>query len=289
MIMWNEISQAISQKTSNKFTIENRLSVGGGCINQAYQLIGKEQNYFIKLNNASQVEMFSAEALALQQIYDTNTIRVPKPICWGIAENNSYIVLEWLNLGRGDNQSWLEMGRKLALLHQAGKENRFGWQINNTIGATPQINDWGSNWANFFAETRIGYQLRLASRRGGNFGNSSLIIETIREKLKSRNPQPSFVHGDLWSGNAACTTEGEPVIIDPASYYGDREVDIAMSELFGRFPQSFYDGYQQEWALDKGYDERKTIYNLYHILNHFNLFGSGYGNQADSMIRKIMK
>lgn len=285
--MWTKISKAISENTDSKFEIVNRNSVGGGCINQAYQLIGKEKSYFVKLNSANLVEMFSAEALALQQMYDTNTIRVPKPICWGVAENYSYIVMEWLNLGRGDNQAWREMGKNLALLHQVNQENRFGWQINNTIGSTPQINDWGSNWADFFAEQRIGYQLRLANRKGGNFENPSSIIETIRAKLKSRNPQPSLVHGDLWSGNASCTTDGIPVIIDPAAYYGDREVDIAMSELFGRFPLSFYEGYNQQWALDNGYEERKIIYNLYHILNHFNLFGSGYSSQAKGMIKKL--
>lgn len=288
-MIWTEISQAISDQTKSQFELENRRSIGGGCINQAYHLIGKQQSYFIKLNSANQVEMFAAEALALQQMYDTQTIRVPRPICWGIADNNSYIVLEWLDLGRGDHKSWQEMGKKLALLHQSAGENRFGWQINNTIGDTPQINDWYDNWADFFAEQRIGYQLRLANRRGGNFSNPNLIIETVRTKLKNRNLSPSLVHGDLWSGNAACTIEGEPVIIDPAAYYGDREVDIAMSELFGRFPASFYQGYNQQWQLDVGYEDRKTIYNLYHILNHFNLFGSGYISQANSMIRKILK
>lgn len=288
-MIWTEISQAISDKTHSEFELENRRSVGGGCINQAYQLIGKQKSYFLKLNRANQVEMFAAEALALEEMYNTQTIRVPQPICWGVAESNSYLVLEWLDLGRGNNQSWQEMGKKLALLHQSGGENRFGWQINNTIGDTPQINDWDDNWADFFAEQRIGYQLRLANRRGGNFNNPNLIIETVRTKLKERDLSPSLVHGDLWSGNAASTLEGEPVIIDPAVYYGDREVDIAMSELFGRFPVSFYQGYNQQWPLDRGYEERKTIYNLYHILNHFNLFGSGYASQANSMIRKILK
>ena len=287
--MWTEIVSNISEKTNRQFELENRRSVGGGCINQAYQLIGREQNYFIKLNSASQVEMFAAEALGLEQMYQTQTLRVPKPICWGMAENNSYIVLEWLDLGRGGNQSWQEMGRKLALLHQHKGENRFGWQRNNTIGATPQINDWYDNWADFFAQQRIGYQLKLANRRGGNFRNPDSIIEAVRDKLNKRIPLPSLVHGDLWSGNAACTIDGEAVILDPAAYYGDREVDIAMSELFGGFPASFYQAYNQQWPLDQGYQQRKTIYNLYHILNHFNLFGSGYGSQADSMIRNILK
>lgn len=143
------------------------------------------------------------------------------------------------------------------------------------------------NWADFFAEKRIGYQLKLANRRGGNFPNSQEIMEKVRESLSHHNPLPSLVHGDLWSGNAGFTDKGEATIFDPACYYGDREVDIAMTELFGGFPSSFYDGYNKQWNLDKGYNHRKNIYNLYHILNHFNLFGGGYESQAKRMIQQI--
>jgi fructosamine-3-kinase len=286
--MWKTIAQEITKVTEKSFTLENTRSVGGGCINQGYKISGNGSNYFVKLNQASQVEMFAAEAMGLEQMYATQTITVPKPICWGVVENSCYIVLQWLDLGGGNSHVWEEMGRQLAAMHKIGKSDRFGWDRNNTIGSTPQINTWSDNWADFFARERIGYQLKLAKRRGGSFPDTAKVIEAVRERLADRQPQPSLVHGDLWSGNAAVTTDGEPVILDPATYYGDREVDIAMSELFGGFPTAFYRGYNQVWELDKGYGQRKTIYNLYHILNHFNLFGGGYASQANRMIQQII-
>jgi fructosamine-3-kinase len=286
--MWQEIAIALRQKINPKFEINKTISVGGGCINQAYQIIGNTGEYFIKLNAVNKVEMFRVEAIALQQMYETDTIKVPQPIHVGTTSHHSYIILEWLNLGRQSNQSWHLMGKNLAQLHQASNITQFGWNDNNTIGSTPQINHWMDNWADFFAEQRIGYQLKLARRKGANFGDSTKIVEAIREKLTPRKPQPSLVHGDLWSGNAAFLDDGEPIIFDPAAYYGDREVDIAMTELFGGFPSSFYEGYNQQWSLDLGYTQRKTIYNLYHILNHYNLFGGGYSSQAQMMINQII-
>ena len=285
--MWTEIAEKISKATGEKFTVNNYHSVRGGCINQGYKITDNDRSYFVKLNQASQIEMFAAEALGLKQTIATNTIRVPKPICWGITGNKSYIAMEWLEFASGEGKSWEEMGRKLAAMHRVKVSYEFGWEVNNTIGATPQINTKTANWPDFFAEHRIGYQIKLARRKGGNFATE--IIEIVRKKLADRQPQPSLVHGDLWSGNVAVTIEGEPVILDPATYWGDREVDIAMTEVFGGFPAAFYRGYNQEWELDRGYQQRKTIYNLYHILNHFNLFGGGYGSQASRMISQIMK
>ena len=288
--MWNLIAKEISQVTKKTFEIQNRRTVGGGSINQSYAVSSENQTYFLKLNSASYADMFEAEALGLKAMYDTHTIRIPQPICWGTVENHTYIALEYLDFSRGGNSDvWTEMGRQLAKMHQVGRSNQFGWQRNNTIGSTPQINTWTDTWADFFAEHRIGYQLRLAKRKGGSFPNTNEVVEAVREKLANVKPQPSLVHGDLWSGNAACTTSGEPVILDPAVYYGDREVDIAMTELFGGFPAAFYRGYEEVWALNEGYKERKTLYNLYHILNHFNLFGGGYGSQASGMLDSVVK
>lgn len=286
--MWQTIAKEISQTTQTSFEITDTRSVSGGCINQGYRIIGNDKTYFVKLNQASAVEMFRAEALGLTQMYDTQTITIPKPICWGVAGNSSYIVLEWLDLGRGNSSSWLEMGRQLAQMHSQGTADKFGWEMNNTIGSTPQINTWMDNWADFFAEQRIGYQLRLAKRKGGNFPDTKQVVAAIKEKLADRQPIASIVHGDLWSGNANITADGQPTIFDPATYYGDREVDLAMTELFGGFPSAFYQGYNQQWQLDSGYRERKTIYNLYHILNHFNIFGGGYASQAQRMIQQII-
>ncbi|MEG4842752.1 fructosamine kinase family protein [Microcoleus sp. B9-D4] len=304
--MWDNIAARISEVTGDSFFIDNRRSVSGGCINQGYAISSSSRTYFAKINQVSQVAMFEAEALGLQQMRVTQTIRVPEPICWGTEGNSAYIVLEWLDLGgRGGDRAWEEMGRKLAAMHKytppsppflRGREEvnsgllrtAFGWDMNNTIGSTVQINNWTANWAEFWAEHRIGYQLKLARRRGGNFPQEERLLKVIPELLAGYEPQPSLVHGDLWGGNAGVTSAGEPVIFDPATYLGDREVDIAMTELFGGFPAQFYRGYNQVWPLDSGYEKRKTFYNLYHILNHFNLFGGSYESQANQMINRIL-
>lgn len=302
-MIWSEIDAHISKVCGEKFQSQKRHSVSGGCINQGYAVSDVHKTYFVKLNNASQVAMFEAEALGLQQMLATATIRVPKPICYGVA-GNGYIVLEWLEMGGGNTKSWEEMGRKLAAMHKAptplptasprssggmrGVGVGFGWDINNTIGSTPQINTWTTDWAEFYAKHRLGYQFQLARRRGGSFAQEQELLAAIPEIL-THQPQPSLVHGDLWGGNAGCTVSGEPVIFDPATYYGDREVDIAMTELFGSFPAGFYRGYNEVWRLDEGYEQRKTLYNLYHILNHFNLFGGGYLTQANRMIAQILQ
>jgi fructosamine-3-kinase len=293
--MWEKISVQISEVTGRKFQIDNRRSVSGGCINQGYQISNGSHSYFVKLNQASQLAMFEAEVLGLQQMYNTQTILVPQPICFGIAGNSAYIVLEWLDLGgRGNNQAWEKMGQKLAAMHKYKRHNshsltnNFGWDINNTIGSTPQINNWTRNWAEFWVEYRIGYQLKLAKSRGGYFPQSEKLLKFIPDLLAGYSPQLSLVHGDLWGGNAGVTSAGEPVIFDPAAYWGDREVDLAMTELFGGFSAAFYRAYNQVWPLDSGYERRKNLYNLYHILNHFNLFGGSYESQANLMIKQIL-
>lgn len=286
--MWTEIAQAISRETEQEFAIAKTKSVSGGCINQGYQVSSKDRTYFVKLNDVSKVDMFAAEALGLKQMYATKTITVPQPVCWGTAANSSYLVLQWLDLGGGSNQSWTEMGRQLAAMHRVGTSKDFGWSRNNTIGSTPQINTWMDNWADFFAEQRIGYQLELAKRRGGNFPESNRVVDLVRNKLTEWQPPVSLVHGDLWSGNAAISSDGAPIILDPATYYGDRETDLAMTELFGGFPTAFYNGYNEAWELDSGYRQRKSIYNLYHVLNHFNLFGGGYASQAKTIIQRLL-
>jgi fructosamine-3-kinase len=286
--MWTKIAEHISQITGNQFEIKQRRSIGGGCINQGYAVSDGDSTYFVKLNQASGIEMFAAEALGLEEMWQTHTIRVPKPICWGTVDNSAYIAMEWLELGSsGGNSAWEEMGRQLAAMHKSTSNKGFGWQRNNTIGSTPQINNWTEDWADFFTEHRIGYQLKLAKIRGGYFRQAERLLTVIPELLADRQPEPSLVHGDLWSGNAAVTAAGEPVILDPATYYGDREVDLAMTELFGGFPAAFYRGYNEVWPLDAGYQRRKTLYNLYHILNHFNLFGGSYESQANRIIEQL--
>lgn len=295
-MMWDIIAEQITQATGEKFQIRDRHSVSGGCINQGYRISDQSRTYFVKLNQASEIAMFEAEALGVKQIAQTQTIRAPQPICWGTEANTAYLILEWLDLGgKSNNVAWEEMGRKLACLHQwtppqnEPGHDQFGWDINNTIGSTPQMNPWVKNWSEFWQQHRIGYQLKLARRRGGTFEQSEQLLEKIPEILADHHPKPSLVHGDLWGGNASVTVTGEPVIFDPATYFGDREVDLAMTELFGGFPSVFYQGYYDVYPIDGGYERRKVLYNLYHILNHFNLFGGGYGSQANQMIRQLLR
>jgi fructosamine-3-kinase len=287
--MWMQIDAQISKAIGYSFESRDRRSVGGGCINQGSRISDGDRTYFVKFNRADQLSMFEAEALGLQQMRETQTILMPPPICYGIADRSAYLVLEWIDLGRGNPQSWAEMGRKLARMHQFRKATAFGWERDNTIGSTPQINTWTASWSEFFTEHRIGYQLELGAQNGGRFPNGQRLLETIPGILADHEPQPSIVHGDLWSGNAAIAQSGEPVIFDPATYWGDRQVDIAMTELFGGFPAEFYRGYNEVFPLDSGYKYRKTLYNLYHILNHFNLFGGSYESQANRMIDQILK
>jgi fructosamine-3-kinase len=180
------------------------------------------------------------------------------------------------------------MGRQLAAMHSHTSNLGFGWDTNNTIGSTPQINFWTADWVEFYTQHRLGYQFKLANRRGGHFPQQEKLLTAIPQLPADYQPQPSLVHGDLWGGNAAFTANGEPVIFDPATYFGDREVDVAMTELFGGFPTTFYQGYNEVFPLTAGYEKRKILYNLYHILNHFNLFGGSYESQANRMIAQLL-
>lgn len=287
--MWDAIAAQISQATGQTFVLQDRRSVGGGSINQAYAVTDGRETYFVKVNQANQLAMFEAEALALKAIYETHTIGVPRPLLWNIAGNAAFLVTTWIEFGGSrDAQAWARMGEQLAALHRVHSSQGFGWHQNNTIGSTPQMNAWTPDWQTFWAEQRLGYQFRLARRRGGHFPQQDALIAALPALLEGHNPPPSMVHGDLWSGNAAIARSGDPIILDPAIYFGDREVDLAMTELFGGFPAAFYEGYQAAYPLEAGYDRRKVLYNLYHVINHFNLFGGSYEGQANRMIDQLL-
>ena len=183
-----------------------------------------------------------------------------------------------------------KLGRHLARMHRV-TGTQYGWHRDNTIGATPQINTETGDWIAFWRERRLGFQLKLAQSRGHGgrlIAGGERLLDALPSFFRGRSPLPSLLHGDLWSGNAGRTADGEPVIYDPAAYYGDREADLAMTELFGGFPRSFQDAYRSEFPLDPGYETRKQLYNLYHVLNHLNLFGGGYGVQAERMIGQLL-
>lgn len=277
------IEQSIDTATGLTFQVQNVRLCGGGCINDAIILQGLHQHYFVKLNIAARLGMFIAEAAGLRTMYETKTIRVPKPIVYGCFGNTSYLVLEALEFG--GPKDWKQMGRQMAKLHR-NVADRFGWERDNTIGSTIQRNSWTSDWATFFRENRLGFQFELAQQNGYYFEQSETLLESVTAILAGHKPDPSLLHGDLWSGNAGFLADGQPVIYDPACYFGDRETDLAFSEFFGGFSSDFYRGYQSEWPLSKGYEQRKTLYNLYHVLNHTNLFGGSYAGRAQQMIKQ---
>jgi fructosamine-3-kinase len=288
--MWSEIVAAISQATGRSFDLQNSQSVSGGCINRSYLLQGQKDSYFVKLNRPDQIDMFVAESAGLIDLASTKTIAVPQIICWGTTTSHSYLVLENLNLRRKNN-GWT-MGMSLAALHRFPQDHsaercpqKFGWHRDNRIGSTPQINSWKANWVEFFRDHRLAYQLELAG--WSQFPRAQELLERL-PLLLNHQPPSSLVHGDLWSGNASFTEAGVPVIFDPAVYWGDREVDIAMTELFGGFPADFYRGYESIYPLEPGYEQRKVVYNLYHILNHYNLFGGSYHGQVQRTIESIL-
>jgi fructosamine-3-kinase len=249
-----------------------------------------ERRGFVKTGPATDLARFEAETAGLAALRETGTVRVPDVRFCGMADGRARIALEWLDLNSLDRQSGAALGRALAALHRHTGET-YGWPADNFIGATPQENGETATWARFFADHRLRPQLRLAKAAGLErewLAKGESLAERLAAFFVDYQPAPSLLHGDLWSGNAGALPGGEPVVFDPAVYRGDREADLAMAELFGGFPESFYAAYREAWPLDPGYETRKTLYNLYHVLNHFHMFGSGYQGQARRMIERLL-
>jgi len=287
---WADIARGIAEATGAPFAVESSESVGGGCINAAYRIAGRGRVFFVKASDAERLAMFEAEAAGLAEIARTGTVRVPAPVCCGAGATASWLVLEHVAFRPPRAASMRALGRRLARMHRVTAA-RFGWDRDNAIGATPQVNSPSLDWIAFWSENRLAYQLELAARNGHRGRLQRVgrkLVESLRAFFEHYSPEPSLLHGDLWAGNAGFDEEGTPVVYDPAVYYGDREADLAMTELFGGFAPDFYSGYREEYPLDPGYARRRDLYNLYHVLNHLNLFGGGYGAQAERMIDRLL-
>jgi len=290
MIASQELLTALQASVSDaagSFRIERATPAAGGCIHRSFTLEGGGRKYFAKINDCSQLDNFAAEADGLAALSAAGA-RVPAPLCRGQAGEEAFLVLEYLQMrGTGD---YAALGRSLAAVHSVHSET-FGWRRNNYIGRTPQINRCSPSWTDFWREARLGPQLDLARKNG--FGKNLLrkgeqLAGAVAGLLSEHAPAASLLHGDLWGGNAGFLADGTPVLFDPAVYWGDREADLAMTELFGGFPQAFYSAYRETAPLAQGYAVRKTLYNLYHVLNHANLFGGGYAEQAERMIERLL-
>ncbi|HKI62777.1 MAG TPA: fructosamine kinase family protein [Mariprofundaceae bacterium] len=286
---WSPVIADISKAGESSFRLEKAIPVAGGSINSAYRLEGGGVRYFVKTNSAERLDMFAAEAEGLTELAGASAIRVPRPIACGADASGSWLVCEFIPFGGRQGHSEQLFGEQLAALHHHTAA-QYGWPRHNTIGSTFQDNSQTADWISFFRDQRLQFQMKLA---GGQMGPSlqadaEELLITIPGFFSGYTPAPSLLHGDLWGGNCAFDQEGAPVIFDPAVYYGDREADLAMTELFGGFGAKFYAAYRGAWPLDQGYAVRKTLYNLYHVLNHANLFGGGYLHQAESMIGQLL-
>jgi fructosamine-3-kinase len=282
------LAEAIAAASGAPFAASALRTVGGGDIHQAFSVSDGARRYFVKANRAERLPLFEAEADALHALAAIGRVRVPQPLCTGVAAGQAYLVLEYLDLyGSGDAA---QLGTQLAQLHRA-PQARFGWARDNWIGSTPQPNGWRDDWIAFWREQRLGHQLKLAAENG--YGGAlqrdgEALLAHLDAFFAGYTPAPSLLHGDLWGGNHGYLVDGAPVIFDPASYVGDRECDLAMTELFGGYAPAFYAAYRAAWPLDAGYAVRKSLYNLYHVLNHANLFGGGYAAQAARMAAQLL-
>jgi fructosamine-3-kinase len=245
---------------------------------------------FVKVADRERLPLFEAEAAGLRELADAAALRVPSVLAAGVAGSQVFLALEWIEFRAATSRTEARLGELLAAQHCVTAP-RFGWHRDNTIGATPQSNAWTDDWTRFFAERRLGFQLDLAVQQGHSgrlIERGHRLCEQLEVLLRDHRPLPSLLHGDLWGGNWAADESGQPVVFDPAVYFGDREADLAMTRLFGGFSRAFYEAYESAWPLAAGATLRFDLYNLYHVLNHLNLFGGGYRAQAEALIDRLL-
>ncbi len=263
-------------------SVQSEQPIGGGCISNGRMITTRSgKTFFLKTNRNTPADMFAREAEGLATLCVEDGPTVPQPLLFG----RDFILLEDLRSAPRQSDFWPVFGRQLAALHNHISAN-FGFEHDNYIGSTPQPNPWTRGGYTFFAEQRLLYQANLARQK--SFLNQIEVraVENLVTQLTDLIPaQPaSLLHGDLWSGNAVTNSQGGPAIIDPAAYYGWAEAELAMTALFGAFPNVFYQAYEEVRPLEPGYYGRFPIYNLYHLLNHLNIFGRGYlGQVQDSL------
>lgn len=264
--------------------------VGGGCSQQAWQLeFSDGRRLFAKGGMPAMLEAERRSLEALHAWVDASCLQVPLPVALvGIAHDRAWLLLPWLDQGQGDQTL---LGRGLARLHRgsaAAGPGRFGWPTDGFIGLGPQPGGWRDRWGEAFVDLRLRPQIVAARHWGLEAERLEPLLQVVADRLNQHAPQPALVHGDLWAGNAAVLADGRGLLIDPASWWADREVDLAMTRLFGGFSEAFHAAYRDEWPLSPGGADRVELYNLYHLLNHANLFGGGYRQQCRQTLRHVL-
>jgi fructosamine-3-kinase len=265
-------------------------AVHGGCINRCWRWETESGPVFLKEATADRLDMFEAERDGLLELRAAGALRVPAPLAVGRDGDAAFLALEWIDFGAVTGVAEERLGEGLAQQHRS-LARRFGLGRDNFIGSTPQPNGWADDWVTFLRERRLGFQLALAAGNGhgGRLQQrGEKLLGALDVFFATYRPVPSLLHGDLWGGNRGADAAGQPVIYDPAVYHGDREADIAMTRLFGGFGPRFYAAYVAAWPLDQAAGTRRDLYNLYHVLNHLNLFGGSYRAQAETMIDRLL-
>lgn len=265
--------------------VTGQIPVGGGCISQGTQLKTETgATFFLKQNSSAPADMFACEAVGLEALAAGAGPRVPEPLL--VGEHS--LLLEDLRPAPRRADYWIELGRRLAQLHDRIGD-AFGFKQDNYLGSTPQPNPSTDDGHAFFADHRLRFQGDLAAANGRLEADWLRRLDRIASRLTAMVPAqpPSLLHGDLWSGNAISGPAGEPAVIDPAAHYGWAEADLAMTSLFGGFPEAFYQAYTDARPLEPGWRQRFPIYNLYHLLNHLNLFGDTYLAQVQSVLSRF--
>ena len=277
----SEIKRRIITQLGNALnttiTVNGESSIVGGCINNAIKINTNKGDFFVKWNTNSKANMFQSEYNGLKVLKDTNTIRIPNVLCF----DDDFLILEFIPPSNPNNAFWEVFGQKLALMHKQ-THSKFGLDFDNYIGSLYQDNTQNKNWTEFFIQNRLQAQLSI-----GNFSGTLLSdFDKLFQKLPNLfpNEKPALLHGDLWSGNFLAKNGDTTMLIDPAIYYGNREMDIAMSKLFGGFNSDFYFAYNESRPLENGWEERIQICNLYPLLVHVNLFGGAYINQVKNIL-----
>ncbi|WP_341503883.1 fructosamine kinase family protein [Gallaecimonas sp. GXIMD4217] len=285
--MWKALSDEVTAALGRPYLLQDRQPISGGDTHRAYCLTDGQLRLFAKVAPVEHGEILASEAFGLAELAKTGQVRVPEVVTQGQTEAFSYLVLEYLPLGQPEKGAWQKLGELLAALHGRTDQAMYGFDEDNFIGLTDQRNGWHKHWDQFFAEQRLGYQLTLLAEKGERLGDIEELVACAKNLLHGHQPRPALLHGDLWSGNVGFLGT-EPVLFDPACYYGDREADIAMTELFGRLDPDFYDAYDNNLPLDADYELRRSLYNLYHLLNHANLFGGHYLQQAKAQLKQVL-
>jgi len=273
-------------------TIESAASVGGGCIANACRLETDAAPFFLKYGDEKVARTFSGEAAGLEALGAAESpLEIPRVLDTAPPDGDrpGFLVMEWINAGRKGRNFWERFGEGLAALHRHTADE-YGFERDNFIGRLPQSNEWMDEWPAFFRKERLAPQVDMARERDRWRSDWIGPLERLYRRLPEilpATPEPSVLHGDLWKGNYMVTAVGDPALIDPATYYGHREADLAMTELFGGYDNRFYEAYRATWSLESGYDTRRDVYNLYHLINHLNLFGGGYAGGVEQILRRF--